>query len=50
MIPGRRTFAIFGFCDIRNFIDMTEVLEEKVMIFVNEVADVVHSTVNYFEG
>ena len=29
---------------------MTEVLEEKVMTFVNEVAEIVHSTVNYFEG
>jgi hypothetical protein len=50
MIPGKKIFAIFGFCDIRNFIDMTEVLEERVMVFVNEVADIVHNTVNAFEG
>lgn len=35
--------AIFGFCDIRNFTDATEVLQEEVMIFVNTIADIVHS-------
>lgn len=35
--------AIFGFCDIRNFTDATEVLQEEVMIFVNTIAEIVHS-------
>lgn len=26
MIQGRKIVAIFGFCDIRNFTDMTEIL------------------------
>lgn len=26
MMAGQRVFAIFGFCDIRNFTDSTEVL------------------------
>jgi len=26
MIPGRKTICIFGFCDIRNFTDSTEIL------------------------
>jgi hypothetical protein len=26
MIPGKKIIAIFGFCDIRNFTDTTEVL------------------------
>lgn len=38
-----RIDAIFGFCDIRNFTDATEVLQEEVMIFVNTIADIVHS-------
>ena len=42
MIPGKKIMAIYGFCDIRNFTDTTEVLQEKVMIFVNEVAEIVH--------
>lgn len=27
MVPGRKTVAIFGFCDIRRFTDTTEVLQ-----------------------
>ena len=35
MLPGQKIMAIFGFCDIRNFTDATEVLEADVMVFVN---------------
>lgn len=50
MSPGRRVNAIFGFCDIRNFTDVTEVLQEGVMTFVNEVAVIVHSLVDQLLG
>lgn len=50
LIPGKKMMAIFGFCDIRNFTDATEVLQEEVMVFVNEIADIVHSTVDYLGG
>ena len=50
MIPGKKVMAIFGFCDIRNFTDATEVLQEGVMVFVNEIAEIVHGTINEFSG
>jgi len=50
MIPGKRVEAIFGFCDIRNFAEATEVLEDHVMVFVNRIACVVHTCVNEFLG
>jgi class 3 adenylate cyclase len=50
MIPGRRVEAIFGFCDIRNFTDATEVLQDQVMVFVNRIAGVVHSCISEFFG
>jgi len=50
MIPGKKVMAIFGFCDIRNFTDATEVLQEGVMVFVNEIAEIVHGTINQFSG
>jgi len=50
MLPGKRKAAIFGFCDIRNFTDATEVLQEEVMIFVNSIADIVHSMVDKYTG
>jgi hypothetical protein len=42
--------AIFGFCDIINFGDATEVLQTGVMVFVNEIAEIVHGTVDNFSG
>lgn len=42
--------AIFGFCDIRNFTDLTEVLQEGVMSFVNTIAQIVHSEVHLHDG
>ena len=50
MIPGRKIECIFGFCDIRNFTDTTEVLQGDVMLFVNEIAYIVHTTVFHFSG
>jgi len=50
MIAGKKLIAIFGFCDIRNFTDATEILQEDVMVFVNEIAKITHYTVDYFNG
>ena len=50
LIAGNKVLAVFGFCDIRNFTDVTEVLQENVMVFVNEVAEIVHRTVDQFAG
>jgi len=50
MLPGKKQMFIFGFCDIRNFTDATEVLEEGVMLFVNEIGEIVHNVVNRFSG
>lgn len=36
---------MFGFCDIRQFTDTTEVLQEGVMEFVNTIAHLVHGSV-----
>eukprot|EP00347_Sterkiella_histriomuscorum_P000675 403374931 len=45
---GTKTLAIFGFCDIRNFTDATEILQEGVVSLVNKVAYIVHSnTIRY---
>lgn len=50
MLPGQKIISIFGFCDIRNFTDATEVLQEGVMLFVNEIAEIVHKIVDNFSG
>lgn len=50
MIPGKKKCCIFGFCDIRNFTDTTEQLQEDVMLFVNNIGDIVHSMTDRFLG
>ena len=50
MMPGAKLFCIFGFCDIRNFTDATEVLQEGVMLFVNEIGEVVHRIIDEYSG
>jgi len=50
MIPGTKVEAIYGFCSIRNFTDVTEVLQEKTSVFVNKVAEIVHKTVDSYLG
>mmetsp|Transcript_18206 Transcript_18206/g.33850 ORF Transcript_18206/g.33850 Transcript_18206/m.33850 type:complete len:952 (+) Transcript_18206:62-2917(+) len=50
MIPGKRMYAIFGFCDIHEFDMCTEVLEDEIMTFVNNVARIVHEQVTRWSG
>ena len=50
LVDGTKMHAIFGFCDIRRFTDATECLKEDVMMYVNEIAAIVHSQVAACDG
>ena len=50
MLAGQKVICIFGFCDIRNFTDATEELQEGVMLFVNEIGEIVHGIVDRYSG
>lgn len=43
---GRKVNCLFGFCDIRQFTDATECLQEEVMVFTNSVGHIVHHAVH----
>jgi len=47
---GRLVRSVFGFCDIRQFTDTTECLQEEVMLFVNRIASILHSIVVQCDG
>jgi len=47
---GSKILSVFGFCDIRNFTDTTECLQEEVMLFVNRIAHILHSVVVQCDG
>lgn len=50
MVGGRKKQAIFGFCDIRQFPFVNDALKERTMIFVNQISEIVHSSVDRFAG
>ena len=47
---GTKIQSIFAFCDVRNFTDTTECLQEEVMLFVNRIAHILHSIVVQCDG
>jgi len=50
MVTGVRVECIIGACRIRDFGIATEVLQEKVMTFVNQIAEIVHGVVDECHG
>jgi len=47
---GSTVSCIFLFCDIRQFTDATECLQEEVFVFTNRIAGVVHSICHSYGG
>lgn len=47
---GTTITSIFGFCDVRNFTDTTECLQEEVMLFVNRIAHILHQIIVQCSG
>jgi class 3 adenylate cyclase len=50
MMKGSKTQVMVGFCDIRDFSVINEALKEDCVIFINRIADIVHSCVDRFGG
>lgn len=50
MTEGKKKHAIFGFCDIRQFPYVNDALQERTMIFVNQISEIVHSSIDRFSG
>merc|ERR1719356_842674 len=50
MIPGTHVDCVIGVARVRDFSTATEVLQAKIMTFVNQVAEIVHGVVNDFHG
>jgi class 3 adenylate cyclase len=50
MLLGKKKIAIFGFCGIRDFPTINQALQERSTTFVNEIADIVHSSVDRYGG
>merc|ERR1719163_1797740 len=42
MLRGKKRDCAYGFCDIRQFTDTVECLQDQVMLFTNSVGEIVH--------
>ena len=47
---GKKTQAIFGYIAISDFGIVTEILQDKICVLVNQVAEIVHGLVDEFGG
>jgi len=47
---GTEIEAIFGFCTIADFMEVTDVLLDKVQVFVNQIAQLVHLCAHEYYG
>ena len=50
VIPGKKEHAIFGFCLIDHFLETTEALQTDIMVYVNKIAEIMHSCVYRYGG
>lgn len=50
MMAGHKIHAIFGFCFVHNFSVCTDVLQEDVITFVNQIAEICHTSVTKYGG
>ena len=41
---------VFSFCQIRQFSDTTELLQEEIIVFVNTIVEIVYKTAIHWEG
>mmetsp|Transcript_30840 Transcript_30840/g.80463 ORF Transcript_30840/g.80463 Transcript_30840/m.80463 type:complete len:795 (-) Transcript_30840:473-2857(-) len=44
MLTGKKKDCAYGFCDIRQFTDTVECLQDQVMLFTNSVGEIVHQS------
>ena len=50
MVPGRRIDAIFACIHVENFSNISAALQDKVMVFVNQLSEIVHGIADEFHG
>ena len=50
MLKGRKRDCAYGFCDIRQFTDTVECLQDQVMLFTNSVGEIIHQACHDNKG
>lgn len=49
-IPGRKVNIIFSICQIRQFSETTECLQDEIIVFVNKIVKIIHECAKRWDG
>lgn len=49
-IPGRKVNMIFSICQIRQFSETTDCLQDEIIVFVNKIVKIIHECTRRWEG
>lgn len=49
-IPGRKVNMIFSICQIRQFSETTDCLQDEIIVFVNKIVKIIHECTKRWEG
>lgn len=49
-IPGRKVYTIFSICQIRQFSETTECLQDEIIVFVNKIVKIIHECAKKWDG
>ena len=49
-LQGELIFGVYSFCKIANYKILCTLLEEKMMTYVNELAEIIHTQVDIHQG
>ena len=50
MVPGKKITSVFGFGIIDNFTESCFCLEERICMYINSIAQIVHSDTHAYYG
>uniref|UniRef100_A0A7S3F5E5 Guanylate cyclase domain-containing protein n=1 Tax=Haptolina ericina TaxID=156174 RepID=A0A7S3F5E5_9EUKA len=50
MLKGKKRDCAYGYCDIRQFTDTVECLQDQVMLFTNSVGEIIHQACHDNKG
>ena len=50
MLPGKRVDAVFASIQIKHFGTISAVLNDRIVLFINQIAEIVHSIADEFHG
>jgi len=49
-LPGKKVEIVYSICRIRQFTDITECLQDEIIVFVNKIVKIIHLCTQQWDG